>query len=98
MKKVVYSIRKMGNSECRWTGVGYLSEGDLMIPAISKSGKAYIRVFFGAEKHCHPIMYKDNEFKGVYYEVIDAELDTGKDSYETREIELNYNIWYKYVD
>ena len=69
-----------------------------MIPAISKSGKAYIRVFLGAEKHCHPIMYKDNEFKGTYYEVIDAEIDTGKDSYETREIELNYNIWYKYVD
>ena len=36
MKKVVYSIRKMGNSECRWTGVGYLSEGDLMIPAMRK--------------------------------------------------------------
>ena len=41
---------------------------------------------------------KQGEYKGAHYEIREVQLDTGKDNYETREIELNYNIWYKFVD
>ena len=28
----------------------------------------------------------------------EIEIDTGKDNYDTREIQLDYKIWYKLVD
>ena len=41
---------------------------------------------------------KPGEYKGTTYEIREVQIDTGKDNYETREIELEYKIWYKLVD
>ncbi|MBO5042573.1 MAG: hypothetical protein J6D87_06365, partial [Clostridia bacterium] len=78
--------------------LGYITDTDLVIACMSKAGKPYIRVFEDCVKNCHPIPDKQGEYKGAHYEIREVQLDTGKDNYETREIELNYNIWYKFVD
>ena len=80
------------------SGLGYITDTDLVIACMSKAGKPYIRVFEDCVKNCHPIPDKQGEYKGAHYEIREVQLDTGKDNYETREIELNYNIWYKFVD
>lgn len=57
MKEVVYSISKPNKLEDgRLTGIGCITDEDLIIAAISKNGKPYIRVFEDCLKDCHPIM------------------------------------------
>ena len=87
MKKVIYSVTKLGKIEnTKMTGVGYVTDEELVIAQISKNtGKAYIRKF-DCIKDCHPVPNATNEFKGVYYEIVE---------YEVRDIEVNYYIWYK---
>ena len=87
MKKVVYSIRKVkGNFDEKISGLGFLNdEGTLFCKCVSKNGKRYTRAFVDVEKNCHPILGKENEFKGyvtMYYE------------YEGRDIEVEYSVWY----
>ena len=90
MKQVVYSIRKVrGNSDDKISGLGFLNEdGTLLCRCVSKTGKPYTRAFNEVEQHCHPILGKENEFKGyvtMYYE------------YEGNDIEIEYSVWYKTV-
>lgn len=45
MKKVVYSVSKQNRSgSTKMTGLGFITESDLVIACTSKSGKAYIHV------------------------------------------------------
>ena len=104
MKKVVYTVTKVGRTEnTKMSGLGYVTENDLIIACISKNQKPYIRVFEGAVKDCHKVINTTNEYKGAYYEVKEVEFET-KDSsgqstgFEKREIEMNYYIWYKELD
>ncbi len=90
MKKVVYSIKKVrGNSDDKISGLGFLNEeGTLLCRCGSKTGKPYTIAFNEVEQHCHPILGKENEFKGyvtMYYE------------YEGNDIEIEYSVWYKTV-
>ena len=65
MKKVVYSIRKVRNSNEKLSGLGFINdEGTLLCRSVSKTGKPYTRAFDEVEQHCHPILGKENEFKG----------------------------------
>lgn len=108
MQKVVYCVIKVNKDE-KLKGVGYISEGNLLIPAISSKGNAYIRVFEDVTEKCKPVNEKLNEFKG-YVEVIytnvpafksvDHDNDENKEgSYEIIEtIETTYYIWFKYVN
>ena len=99
MKKVVFSVIKAGRNENRISGVGYIFETDLLIPAMSKNGKAYIRVFEDCIKHCHKIANANNEYKGTFYELREIEFETRNGSgYEKREVEITYYIWYKLAD
>ena len=72
MKKVVYSIRKVRNSDEKLSGLGFINdEGTLFCKCISKNGKQYTRAFDDVEQHCFPVFGKENEFKGyvtMYYE------------------------------
>ena len=99
MKKVVYAVSRYRKGELiKNTGVGYISGDDLVIACMSKNGKPYIRVFEGCVKNCHPVPEKQDEFRGGYYEIREIEIDSGKDNYEKREIELEYSIWFKYAE
>ena len=104
MKKVVYSVTKVGrNDNTKMTGLGYITEEDLVIACISKNQKPYIRVFEDCVKECHKVINTTNEYKGAYYEVKEVEIETKNSSgqstgFEKREIEVNYYIWYKELD
>ena len=82
MKKVVYSIKKVRNPDEKLSGFGFINdEGTLLCKCVSKTGKRYTRAFDEVEQHCHPIIGKENEFKGyvtIYYE------------YDGRDIEVEY--------
>ena len=104
MKKVVYSVSRNNRfGSNKLTGLGFITEGDLVIACMSKKGNAYIRVFEDCVKNCHAVPGRDGEFKGAYYEIREIEFEKKTSSgentgYETREIEVEYSIWYKLVD
>ena len=98
MKKVYYSIKRFKRDEIiDLKGVGFVTETDLIIACLSREGKPYIRVFENCIKDCHEIPYRKNEYQGGYYEIREINIDTGKGNYETREIQLDYKIWYKLI-
>ena len=44
MKKVIYSITKLGKVEnTKITGIGYITDEDLITANVSKTGKPYMR-------------------------------------------------------
>ena len=100
MKKIVYSISKVNKDE-KLKGVGYLVEGNLLIPATSNSGNAYIKVFEDVMKYCHSAPNTDNEFKGympISYENIQV-FNKEQNRYDTLDyVEVTYHIWYKLID
>ncbi|MBE5762977.1 MAG: hypothetical protein E7338_02000 [Clostridiales bacterium] len=86
MQKVVYSVtRVMKEDNLKVKGVGYISDTDLLILAISKDNNPYIRVFEDCIKYCHQINNSD-AYKGTYYEM---------DEYEGHDYQRTFYIWYK---
>ena len=99
MQKVVFSVIKAGGYENKMSGVGYITDEDLLIPAISKNGKPYIRVFQDCIRYCHKIANENEEYKGTFYELREIEFEVRNGSgYEKREVEITYYIWYKLAD
>ena len=104
MKKVVYSVSKNNRyGSNKLTGLGVITESDLVIACVSKKGNSYIRVFEDCVKNCHAVSGRDGEFKGAHYEIHEIEFEKKASSgeskgYETRKIEVEYSIWYKLVD
>ena len=104
MKKVVYSISKLNRfGSNKMTGVGFITDSDLIIACVSQKGNPYIRVFEDCVKNCHAVSGREGEFKGAHYEIREIEFEKKTSSgestgYETREIEVEYSIWYKLVD
>ena len=102
MKKVVYSVQKLGKMETpKMTGLGYVTEKDLVIACISQKGKPYIRALEEALEYCHPNIGRDGEYKGEYTEYREIEVEkenNGYTSLETIDIEVTYKIWFKYAD
>ena len=96
MKKVTFSIKRR-NSE-KITGVGYITEEDLLIPAISRNNKPYIRVFEDCLKYCNKIVGKTNEYQGIYEMIIPCEIPDKNGSTETKELPISYYIWYKLIE
>ncbi len=89
MKKVIYSITRIGKKEnTKYTGVGYITDEELITAGISKNNKPYIRIY-DCVKDCHPIIGTENEFKGAYFELTE---------YEGHDVEINYYIWYKFAE
>ena len=104
MQKVVYSVSRLNRfGNTKMTGVGFITDSDLIIACNGKSGKAYIRVFKECVMNCHAVPNRPGEFKGAHYEIREIEVETKNSSgestgYETREIEVEYSVWYKLVD
>ena len=58
MKKVVYSIRKVRNSDEKLSGLGFINdEGTLFCKCVSKNGKQYTRAFDDVEQHCLKVTF-----------------------------------------
>ena len=92
MKKVTFSIKKRNGDKI--TGVGYITNEDLLIPAISKNNKPYIRVFEDCIKDCHKIVGKDNQYQGIYEYLMNADLEDKQGRITTKEITVTYYIWF----
>ena len=97
MKKVVFSVTKLGKFESKLSGIGYVTDEDLLVPCISKNQKPYIRVFEDCVDKCRPIPGKEGEFKGMLYEIRNVEYETKFGSKDTREVEIEYSVWFKYA-
>lgn len=83
MKKVVYSISRLNRfGNTKMTGVGFITESDLVIACVSQKGNPYIRVFEDCVKNCHAIPNRDSEFKGAHYEIREVEVE--KANYATK--------------
>ena len=99
MQNVVYSVSKVNKDE-KLKGVGYLIDGNLLIPATSSKGNAYNRVFEDVAKKCRKVVDTDNEFKGyvtIAYENVNI-YNKEKNRYDTLDyVETTYFIWYKLV-
>ncbi len=89
MKKVIYSVKRLSKTNVTAvSGMGYISNEDLITASLSKAGKPYVRIYEDCIKNCHEIADRPNEYSGEYYEFV--EID-GND------VQLNYSIWYKLV-
>lgn len=87
MKKVVYSVvRRTKTDEIKLTGVGYITDTDLLTVAYNKENKPYIRAFEDCIRYCHKVNNTTDQFKGTYYEVAE---------YEGHEYQKTFYIWYK---
>ncbi len=99
MQKVVYTVSKVNRDE-KQKGIGYLVEGNLLIPSLSSKGNAYIRVFEDVADKCKEIQNSENEFRGyvtISYENINV-FNREKNRYDTLDyVETTYYVWYKYI-
>ena len=60
MKKAVYSVSRNNRyGSNKLTGLGFVTDRDLIIACNGKSGKAYIRVFEDCVKNCHAILSRE---------------------------------------
>ena len=63
MKKVVYSVSRTNRyGGTKTTGLGFITESDLIIACNGKSGKAYTRVFRECVMNCHAVPNRPDEF------------------------------------
>lgn len=101
MKKVVFSIQNVrSKSDKKLSGFGYLAEGSLLCPCISKNNKPYIRVFDDVVNRCKPMQDRPNEFQGyVTMYFTDVPVYREKDgAYDMLDLEVEYKIWYKLAE
>lgn len=99
MQKIVFSITKLNKSEnAKTSGTGYIIDENILIPAMSTNNKQYIKVFEDAVKYCYPVLGTENEYKGAYTEYVTGEFPDKNGALETKEIVVDYFIWYKKVD
>lgn len=94
MQKVTYSIKKRNGDKI--TGVGYITEEDLLIASISKSGKPYIRVLEDCVKQWHKTA--NNTYQGYYEFFMECDLTDSEGKITTRELPITYYIWYMVID
>ena len=91
MKKVTFSIRKRNGDKI--TGVGYITDEDMLIPALSKTGKPYIRVIEDCVKSCHKT--DEDIYQGYHEFFMECDLTDDNGKITTRELPITYYIWYK---
>jgi len=87
MKKVVYSVKKSYRDDFPSSGIGYITDTDLIAACLSKSNKMYVKIFENCLERLKPVTGKPNEFKGTYEEFYES--DDGRD------YQISYDIWYK---
>ena len=99
MKKIYYAITRIGRKEnIKFTGVGYINDEDLFAACIGKDNTPYVRIFQDIVKYCHPVVNTPNQFKGAYSETQEVEFTDKNGAKSTREVELDYLVWYKLAE
>lgn len=96
MKKIIYSLTKISKSKenTKFKGVGYINGNDLIVALKSKDGNPYIKVFEDATKNCYKKQNTLNEYSGMFYEFVKINVEIKPNSFEEKEIAINYYLWY----
>ncbi len=94
MKKIYFSITRAGKFSKTFKGYGYITDEDLIAYPDTK----YERKYEDCIRYCHPIVGKYNQYSGTYTELKEIEYEAKPNSYDKREIEVTYYIWYKVIN
>ena len=98
MKKVVYSLTRFKKYENqRRKGVGYITDEDLSI-TIYKNGKEEVKVFEDCIRYCHAVIGTTDQFKGNFTEYECIEIPDKYGAYQTIDLEVEYELWFKIID
>lgn len=84
-QKVFYSIKKSYGNDLPTKGMGFITDTDLTVALISKSGNPYVKVFEDCLRRCNKVTGKTNEFKGTYEEFFEIDNETHS---------ISYDIWF----
>ena len=92
MKKVAFRLTKVNDFNYVKKGVAYISNSgeDLILYPDTQ----FERIFEDCIRYCYPIPYRSGEYKGTFTQFKDCDFEV-KDSIETKEIEIEYRLWYK---
>lgn len=96
MKKIIYSLTKISKRKenTKVKGVGYVNGNDLIIALKAQNGNPYIKVFEDALKNIHKVPGSENEYSGMFYDFIKIDVEVKPNSFEEKEIAINYYLWY----
>ncbi len=98
MRKVAYSVFKStGNNINKWTGVGWIDGKDLIYFPTAKNGKRYKQTLKNAVSNSRQKPYDSTQYTGEMNVIEEIEIKTEYGSYDTREIEISYIFWFKYI-
>jgi len=93
MVRVYFSIRRSGRKfSYVKKGYGVIEGNDIVV----YHDKTEVKRYEDCIRYCRPIPNKPHQFSGSYYLIEEVEIDTGY-SYDTREIEVTYDVWYKEI-
>lgn len=102
MQKVVYSVSKVNHKDEKSKGIGYVADGNLLMPSLARNCKAYINGFDITK--CRPTDETSTAFMGnitVAYTDLPISRDTKQDDSSKDVIdymEIEYFVWFKFVD
>lgn len=96
MEKVVYSLTRERGSQ-KTTGCGFIKEDTLYLKLkTNPDGSKKWFVIDEFRKHLFPAIGKNGEYKGWYTTYSqDAFVPSKNGSYDTRDTETNYFVWFK---
>ena len=98
MKKVVYSLTRFRKYENqRRKGIGYITDEDLSL-TFFRNGKEETKVFEDCLRYCHLILGTEDQYKGNFTEYENVDVPDKYGSFQTIEIEVEYELWYKIIN
>ena len=100
MKKIIFSLtkfsRKNGNTKTK--GIGYIDGNNFILALQSDSGMPYVKIFDDCVEGIHKVPARTNEFAGYIAEYVTINSEVKPNSYEEKQITINYYLWYSVLD
>ena len=95
MIKVAFRLTKVNDFNYVKKGIGFISDSkeDLILYPNTQ----FEKVIENCIKYCYPIINRFGEYKGTFSQFIECDFGIN-DSIETKEIEIEYKLWYKILN
>lgn len=95
MIKVAFRLTKVNDFNYVKKGIGFISDSkeDLILYPNTQ----FEKVIENCIKYCYPIINRYGEYKGTFSQFIERDFGIN-DSIETKEIEIEYKLWYKILN
>ncbi len=97
--KVVFSITKLGKENTKQTGRGFINKDNVLLLKLKrKDGTTKWKGIDDYNKYLFPTIGKTDEYKGYYTEYHeDTEIPRDDGSYDIRDTETTFYIWFKKI-